>query len=252
MAIEIFNRYEKKYRLDELTFTRLQKRLSDEMDLDEYSKKNGVYPIASLYYDTWDSQFIRASLMKPVYKEKLRLRAYGTPNAESKVYIEIKKKVKGIVNKRRSALKLSEAYAFLSGGGLPERRPTMNWQVLNEVAYMLEQNSLKPAVYLYYERRAFFGTGNTDLRVSFDTNIRARRVQLRLEQGTYGEQLLEEGQWLMEIKSARSMPLWLCRLLSEYKIYPSGFSKYGTEYTRTLDWSRNFAAAHADRRAIYV
>jgi hypothetical protein len=110
----------------------------------------------------------------------------------------------------------------------------MNWQVMGEIARILECNALKPALYLSYERRAFFGDDGHDLRVSFDTSVLARRTDLRLESGTYGEPLLGEGEWLMEIKTAKSIPLWLCGLLSEYGIYPAGFSKYGAEYMRTL------------------
>ena len=38
MAIEVFNRYEKKYLLDEVTFKSLLNRISDYMELDKYNK----------------------------------------------------------------------------------------------------------------------------------------------------------------------------------------------------------------------
>ena len=41
--------------------------------------------------------------------------------------------------------------------------------------------------------------------------------------------------WLMEIKTPGSIPLWLCRLLSQYQVYPVSFSKYGTEYKRLME-----------------
>jgi hypothetical protein len=235
MAIEIFNRYEKKYRLDELTMAKLQRRLSDFMRPDRHNRRGGTYRIVNLYYDTDDSSLIRNSLAKPAYKEKLRLRAYGTPDSESTVYAEIKKKVNGVVNKRRSAMKPAEAYGFLAGGTIPEYRPYMNRQVMAEIACFLGRNDVKPALYLAYERMAYSGEEGNDLRVSFDTGIRARRSDLRLESGAYGERLMGEGEWLMEIKTSRGIPIWLCRLLSEYKIYPRSFSKYGCAYMRMLE-----------------
>ncbi|MDR3209034.1 MAG: polyphosphate polymerase domain-containing protein [Oscillospiraceae bacterium] len=234
MAIEIFNRYENKYLINEKTFTRLEERLSDYMELDAYNSQHETYPIANIYYDTADSHLIRTSLAKPPYKEKLRLRAYGAPGGASQVYVEIKKKVSGLVNKRRSALMPREAYAFLRDGTPPAPQPYMNVQVLREVAYMLERYTLEPALYLAYDRRAYFGIGQHDLRVSFDANIRSRRRDLRFEAGDYGEPLLGGDARLMEIKAAQSIPLWLCQLLSEYRIYPVSFSKYGAEYRRTL------------------
>ncbi|MDR1914216.1 MAG: polyphosphate polymerase domain-containing protein [Clostridiales bacterium] len=257
MAIEIFNRYENKYLVKEEIFRRLTDRLVDYMIQDAYSKKDGQYPIYNIYYDTRSNDLIRTSLMKPAYKEKLRVRSYGKPDANAMIYVEIKKKANGIVNKRRTSMKPAEAYGFLNSGELPSIKPYMNPQVLREIEYMLKQNILSPALFLSYERQAYFEDGAHDLRVSFDTNIRTRRTDLWLESGAYGEELLEKGEWLMEIKTAQSIPLWLCRLLSEYKIYPTGFSKYGAEYKRALgrirrsyvvtpQWSDMIAAEHID------
>ncbi len=235
MAIEVFNRYEKKYMLTAGTFEKLQNRLAEQMRLDAYQGEQEAYTVSNLYYDTADSHLIRTSLQKPKYKEKLRLRAYGVPDPEAKVYVEIKKKVAGLVNKRRSALKLEEAYGFLASGILPEEQPYQNRQVLREIGYMLQTQALYPALYLAYDRLAYFGISQPDLRVSFDRNIRTRRYDLALEAGDYGAPLLDSGCWLMEIKAAQSMPLWLCQLLSEYQLYPAGFSKYGTEYRKRLE-----------------
>ena len=234
MAIEVFNRYENKYLLNEKTLLRLQHRISDYMELDEYNKQHETYTISNIYYDTPDSCLVRSSLAKPRYKEKLRLRAYGIPDIDTKVYVEIKKKLSGLTNKRRSGMKLDEAYAFLQTGEIPELSPYMNRQVLSEIQYILQQYELAPALYLAYDRRAYFGIGQHDLRVSFDTNIVSRRSDLRLESGIYGRNLLDEGTWLMEIKASQSIPVWLCRLLSEYKVYSTSFSKYGAEYTQSL------------------
>lgn len=234
MAIEVFSRFEKKYLFDEKIFTKVKNRLSDYMEPDVYNNRRETYTIANLYYDTAGSDMIRRSLQKQRYKEKLRIRAYGVPYGHSEVYVEIKKKVSGIVNKRRTAMKRDEAYEFLQSGTLPEPQPYMNNQVLREIVYLLERFELMPMLYLAYDRRAYLGTKQHDLRVSFDTNIRTRRHDLRLESGAYGEHLLPEGVWLMEIKAARSIPVWICRLLSEYNVYPMSFSKYGTEFMQSL------------------
>lgn len=232
MAIEVFNRHEKKYRLSEAAFFHLQRNLACHMQLDAHCRGWFTYPICNIYYDTPDSHLITASLQKPVYKEKLRLRCYETPSLDAMVYVEIKKKYKGVVNKRRSALRLYQAYDFLESGLLPATEPFMNAQVLREIQYLLTRQPLQPKVFLSYDRLAFSGAGDSDLRVSFDTNIRARRSDLRLESGVYGAPLLGPGEWLMEIKTSESIPLWLTGLLSEYRIYPSSFSKYGTEFQR--------------------
>jgi len=129
MAVEIFNLYENKYLLGSEIFVKLESRISDWMELDAYNKQYELYSIANIYYDTPDSHLIRTSLGKPKYKEKLRIRYYGTPDSASKVYVEIKKKVAGLTNKRRSAMTLGEAVRFLETGQPPALRPEMNAQV---------------------------------------------------------------------------------------------------------------------------
>lgn len=175
---------------------------------------------------------IRNSIEKPVYKEKLRLRSYGTVAMEDKVFLEIKKKYKGMVNKRRTVLRLSEACQLVSGGEMPVYQSYMNAQVLREIQYMLHRMDmeLRPALFLAYERVAMFGKEDKELRITFDRNITTRRYDVGLHYGIYGERLLPEDEWIMEIKVSQTMPLWLTRLLSECRVYPVSFSKYGTEY----------------------
>ncbi|MCX7772343.1 MAG: polyphosphate polymerase domain-containing protein [Clostridia bacterium] len=234
MAIEVFNRYENKFLLDSDTLQKLETRLLDYVELDEYNQSHPFYTITNLYFDTEDNHLIRTSLAKPRYKEKLRLRAYGVPKPDDKVFLEIKKKVDGLVNKRRTVISLKEAYSFIDTGQQPPCKGYMNSQVLNEIDYLMKRYPLMPKLYLAYDRRAYFSRDNRDLRITLDTGIRTRRYDLRLEMGDYGESLLASDQWLMEIKAGATLPYWLTRLLAEYRIYKTSFSKYGREYEKRL------------------
>ncbi|TYQ15439.1 UNVERIFIED_CONTAM: VTC domain-containing protein [Acetivibrio alkalicellulosi] len=232
MAIEVFNRYEKKFILTAKVYEEIQHILKQYMELDEYNKLHPYYTICNIYYDTMNNELIRKSISKPKYKEKLRLRGYGIPSLEEKVYLEIKKKVNGIVNKRRTKLALKEAYKYVYTCEKPEIKSYMNKQVLNEISYFLRLYNLVPKIYIAYDRKAYFGINNRDLRITFDTNIRTRRKDLRLEYGDYGEKLLPEDVYLMEVKAEKSIPIWLSRMLSDYKLFKTSFSKYGVEYKK--------------------
>ena len=234
MAIEIFNRHEQKYLLDEDTFQKVIEVMDKHMMPDKYNVNHEPYTISNIYFDTEDDYLIRTSLSKPKYKEKLRLRSYGVPKNDSNVFLEIKKKFNDIVNKRRTVLKLSEAYDFISSGKPPEIKEYMNKQVLKEIEYFLQVYRLKPKVYLAYDRIAYFEKGNDDLRISFDENIRTRRYDVALEDGDYGEKLLPDGVYLMEIKTSKAMPLWLTDMLTRYNIKKQSFSKYGTEFKKAI------------------
>ncbi len=234
MAIEVFNRYEHKYLLDSDTYKSVIAEMDKHMELDAYNIGHKPYTIANIYYDTDDDYLIRNSLAKPEYKEKLRLRSYGVPEKDGLVYLEIKKKYRGLVNKRRTTLMLNEAYDFVKSGEQPQKQSYMNGQVLDEITYFLHNYKLKPKLYLAYDRIAYFEKGNPDLRISFDMNIRTRRCDVRLEDGDYGEKLIADGIYLMEIKTAMAKPLWLTKLLTELNIHRSNFSKYGTEYKQKV------------------
>ncbi|MDR0885737.1 MAG: polyphosphate polymerase domain-containing protein [Clostridiales Family XIII bacterium] len=282
MAIEVFKRKENKYKIDAPTYEALLHRLAEYMDFDKFNRGGEPYSICNIYYDSDDSSMIRNSLSKPKYKEKLRIRSYGVPNMDDSVYLEIKKKYRGEVSKRRCSMDLQTAYKFLdranaadaadienivphddATNGINDTSGLMsdasqrsqgsqasqgsqrlqyieassNQQVAKEIAYLLDtQKNLHPKVYISYDRMAFFDRDKTsDLRISFDSNIRARRTDVRLESGSYGKKILPDDMYLMEIKCTGNMPLWLTKLLSEYEIRPSSFSKYGTEYMQYLD-----------------
>lgn len=235
MTIETFNRYETKFLIDRIQFEAVRKGIANKTVPDAYNVDGKVYTICNIYYDTDDSLLIRTSLSKPKYKEKLRLRSYGIPKAESSVFLEIKKKYAQNVNKRRTKIGIKAAEQLVTHGIEPPYLLGMNMQVLEELKYFVSIYDLKPMVYIAYDRQAYVGIGDKTLRITFDKNIRTRRDGLSLEYGDYGTPLLKEGIWLMEIKCSSAIPLWLTAILSENKIYKISFSKYGEEYKQYLN-----------------
>lgn len=231
MAIEVFNRYENKYFMNEILLNRILTEIEEHMVPDKFNRDRKTYSISNIYYDTPDHYLIRTSLEKPKYKEKLRMRAYDIPKKNDLVYLEVKKKVNGLVNKRRTSIPLQDGYQFVANGGIIKLSEEMNPQVVREISGMIQRyKTLEPKVMIAYDRLAYFEKENPDLRVSFDTNIRSRRDRLRLEDGNDGTLLLPKGMWLMEIKTASAIPLWLTNLLAEEEIYKTSFSKYGYDF----------------------
>lgn len=224
MAQAVFNRYEKKYLMSQPIYTALRKRLSKYMTEDEYGK----HTICNIYYDTPDNLLIRRSIEKPVYKEKLRLRSYGIPTLDTKVFLEMKKKYNKVVNKRRIQLTLREAYDYVEHG----IRPKEDSQILREMDFFLDRYTLERGLYLAYDRVALFGNEDKNFRVTFDMNIRSRKEYMGLEDGDFGNLLIPQGYYLMESKVMGSTPLWFTKILSELQIFPASFSKYGNFYKK--------------------
>ena len=224
MAVQtVFRRYELKYLLTMAQKETVLKAMQPYMTLDKYGRTT----IRNLYYDTDSYLLIRRSIEKPAYKEKLRIRSYSQTDDNSTVFVELKKKYKHVVYKRRISLPYTDATAWLSR----EKHPAKHTQIANEIDYFLDYyGSLHPTVFLSYERKAYYCNDGSDFRVTFDDNILCRQEDLSLESEVYGTPILPEGKVLMEIKCSGGIPLWMTHVLSEEKIYKTSFSKYGTAY----------------------
>ncbi|HOO80339.1 MAG TPA: polyphosphate polymerase domain-containing protein [Lachnospiraceae bacterium] len=224
----IFKRVEKKYILSASQYQTLMQRIGSKVTADGY----GLHTICNIYYDSEHNDLIRRSIEKPVYKEKLRLRSYGIPTEGMDVFLELKKKWKGTVYKRRVELPLHVAEEYMEN----DRYPVVyDCQILREIDYMIHYYRLQPHLYLAYDRQAFYVTDNPEIRFTIDRRIRSRKNQLKLSLQDKGELLFDENAMLMEIKAPGALPEWFVKSLSELAIYPCSFSKYGRIYTESCD-----------------
>lgn len=227
MAIQYtFARVEKKYFLTPQQYQRLLPALEANTRPDDF----GPSTVYSLYCDTDDYGLIRHSEDKPVYKEKLRLRSYGVPGETDSVFLELKKKYKGVVYKRRVSLPLREARAYLETGQCPGG----DSQIFREIDWFIRANHPRPKALIACDRTALVGRDEPCLRLTFDRRIRWRETDLDLAAGEKEMQVLEPDLILMEVKAPGAVPLWLSHLLSQLQIFPTTFSKYGACYKNYL------------------
>lgn len=226
MNTNIFRRVEKKYFITEEQYKLLLEKANDYIETDTYDYST----ICNIYFDTDNYLLVNRSIDKPIYKEKIRLRSYGIPKKNSKVFLEIKKKYKGIVNKRRVCIFLKDFYIYLETGKYPD----CNKQIMDEIDYCFRQYNLKPKVFLAYDRHSYRGIENKEFRLTFDQNIRSRTGDLYMENGDKGIKLLKNGEYIMEVKTLGAFPMWFVNLLSLLKIYPISFSKYGSVYQKQI------------------
>ena len=219
----VFKRYELKYMLTLEQKKKVLAAIEPYMKLDKYGRTT----IRNLYYDTNTYLLIRRSIEKPVYKEKIRIRSYSKATADSTVFVELKKKYKHVVYKRRISLPNKEAMEWLSR----KKHTDKHTQISEEIDYFIDYyGELHPTVFLSYEREAYYSNDGAEFRVTFDDNILCRQEDLSLESEAYGTPILPEGKVLMEIKCSGGIPLWMTEILSREKIYKTPFSKYGTAY----------------------
>ena len=218
----VFKRYELKYMLTTAQKEALLQVMEPYMALDQYGRTT----IRNIYFDTGNYRLVRRSIEKPVYKEKLRIRSYRKTETKDKVFVELKKKYDGVVYKRRISLPQQVAMDWIcNGAAAPDS------QIGREVEYFRNfYEGLRPAVYLSYQREAFYSKDGSDFRVTFDDHIYARQDRLSLSEEPDGKELLPQGMVLMEVKTSGAIPLWMTQYLTHNKIFKTSFSKYGTAY----------------------
>jgi len=223
----VFKRYELKYMLTAQQKEQIVKAMEPHMKLDKYGRTT----IRNIYFDTEDYRLIRHSIEKPVYKEKLRIRGYSRSEEGSPVFVELKKKYKSVVYKRRIVMPEQQAMNWLcQGSDHPEES-----QIVKEIDYFCQfYGTLRPAVFLTYEREAYYSPTGDSFRVTFDENILSREEEIAISAPVWGTPLLPEGMVLMELKTSGGIPLWMTRFLTQPRIFKTSFSKYGTAYCNKL------------------
>ena len=223
-----FKRYELKYMLTREQRDALLEAMRGHMAIDRF----GHSTICNLYFDTDNYRLVRRSIEKPLYKEKLRVRSYGKASEDSPVFVELKKKFESVVYKRRLALPHRAAMDALEDGApLPA-----DGQIAREIEAFraFYGPTLRPAMFLSYEREAYYPTDGADFRLTLDENILWRTDHLDLSASVWGSPVIGGGQVLLELKTPGNIPLWMVRFLSEHKIRRVSFSKYGTAYQQMI------------------
>ena len=225
-TITVMKRYEMKYILSKEQMFYLKNSLCSHMKIDQYGKTS----IASIYYDTPDYRIIRASIEKPEFKEKIRLRSYGLAKDNGHVYLEIKRKNQGIVYKRRIETNEKDASLFLNN----KIDSVGSNQIARELTYFRNfYGKLEPKIMIAYDRTSYAEIDG-DIRLTIDENPRYRTFDLNLHSSMDGQLLLPAGYAILEIKVQQEMPLWLVEILSKGKIYRSSFSKVGEAYKKIV------------------
>lgn len=241
-----FARKEKKYVLEADQYSQLMQLIGANLEEEPYPRSI----ISSLYYDTPTFELINRSMEKPLYKEKLRIRSYGTYNPEAAVFCELKKKFKGIVYKRRVQMSEQAAYAFM--GGMPYEQACAQWpldpskqtidhspaqdaQIAREIeACIARHENLAPAMMVQVDRLPLHTTDGSNVRITFDFTPLYRTTDLCFAGGMHGNSIMNDGQVIMEVKCQNAYPLWLTQAFDAIHTYPQGCSKYGRAYTRAF------------------
>ena len=241
--MDTFERKETKYLLTPMQYIQFRALAEGHMAPAEYHESD----VMSVYYDTPDDLLVNRSIAGGKYKEKLRVRAYGrgetTP--ETPVFIEIKKKFKGVTYKRRVNCTQAAADAFL--GGMDYEQAIDTWpladaqaqdaahgrialQIAGEIAWMRDHyDGLAPRMDVRTHRLSFVDADDPELRITFDADVSWRKAGSSREHS-----LFANGERILEVKCAQAYPMWLVAVLNECGARPQSVSKYGRAYQAAM------------------
>lgn len=237
-----FKRIETKYIIDKAILPQLEEELKAHLKADEFAEST----ITNVYFDNKDFDMIRDSIAKKNSREKVRMRLYDAkPNAKSEAFLEVKKKEDGVGFKYRLTTNPISAERFVTKGIADQAlvdgldHSIVDDKVNAELTQLRKRyGSIKPMMYIYYDRKSYKGIADKKVRVTIDQNLLYRDENVSATAGKYGQDLLDPTKAIMEIKVPGEQPDWLANILAKYNIIQQSFSKYGTAYGLSKNLSK--------------
>jgi hypothetical protein len=237
MSELIPNRFELKYLIRWETYEDILRQMTNYTSADPNSEEGGRYPIVSLYYDSPDFRFYWEKIQGLPIRQKVRIRQYGHERPDEAVFLEIKQRYYATVQKYRTKMRLSDAYdALESAHDRPEKKRSIKGNtILQHAEFLRDLYDLRPQAVISYDRHAFVGTFDHRLRITFDTCLRVRTEELRLEAGNWGRYIIPPEFVICEMKVDSKAPEWLFSLIAEHNLEPKRISKYCLGLERGLE-----------------
>lgn len=222
--------YELKFLIDEERAQRIMSWARSHLNPDPHAggEQGDAYLVNSLYLDTPNLDvFHRSELFR---QRKYRLRRYGS---ESRIWLEVKRKRRGLVRKHRVSIDDHRITQHLTEPADTEWDGAWFRQRLDELA-------LRPVCQVTYERFARVGTTTSGtMRLTIDSNLNGCLASAwQVPSGPLNEVCLLENHRILELKFQVVMPLLFRRLVEQERLLTTAFSKYRTsvEECVPLDW----------------
>lgn len=224
-------RLEYKYLIPVDKLDSFRRELLPFVNLDDKHNDGNEYIVRSIYFDTHDLRFYREKVEGYKIRKKLRIRGYNFVENANPVFLEIKRKNDGYINKNRAPLEYQNLDEFLESASIndfiiKDSNGELHKRDAEKFLYHLRKNSLKPIVLIVYDREAFFSKFDESLRITFDKNLRYK-IYPSLE-NLFSEdlQVLHKNNFILEVKFSEGFPNWLSNLINKYQLSRKSLSKY--------------------------
>ena len=245
---KIIERFEQKYIIHKRLVPKIREFIKPFCIPDPNGKgKIPEYTVTTLQLDTPTMDLALAKERKTFARFKLRVRTYGK-GGSAPVFLELKRKVGGVVIKSRSKMRMDQYKGNNDGRPIilhPEECPMLKSPVDNN--YFLEFSRIarkvgaRPKMLIRYIRESYFGANDDYARLTFDRRICYRPTR------SWDLPGIEESEgwrpmdtqtglnrpwagYIFELKAMRDAPRWMMELVERFNLSTTGFCKYATAY----------------------
>jgi len=233
-----FQRFELKYWLTEEEHYDFREAIAAYMEHDPYCEKrpHHAYPVWSLYLDTADFDCFQERCDGLKFRQKYRLRTYAADkNFEDAqadhLFVEIKKRQNRVILKDRAMIHLKDAGPLLDAAPEPaawSSLPASQKKTLERFLFFQNRLGLEPQIAVKYEREAYFGSVDKNVRINFDRNLCSKTCRNLAEMFTESKDWLHfrNPRVILEIKVYNTLPTWLVDLIRRHQLKSESISKY--------------------------
>ncbi len=217
-------RHEIKYTISKTQAFILKERLLKIMEIDPYGKRG--YFIRSLYFDTPTNEAYNEKLDGVLNRRKYRIRLYNLDDS----FIRLEKKIKddNMTAKEQTMISKSDLDKILSNKFNIEEYDD---KLLKEFLIEIKTKGLEPSVIVDYNRLALIYPVS-DVRVTFDFDIKSGRYDYDLFNKNDGYKVLDEDMVILEVKFNEILPYPIACILSTIPSTRNAFSKFA--YCRSI------------------
>ena len=230
-----WQRYEAKYLVTERQAAEIRRYCGDHLPPDPHAARRpgNEYPVISLYLDSPWRLLLRHTLEKQVQRYKLRVRTYRRrhePWAERPAFVEVKRRLNGVVQKTRARVGpeavepvLWTECALFDGRGVYDPVTEQN---VNEFLQLRNRIGAVPAVGTFYMREAYEGISAERIRITLDRNLHYGVLAPSRAGPRETWWPTNAGGVILEVKFTNTYPFWVANMLRRLEVLRRGVCKY--------------------------
>ena len=239
---DLIRRYERKYLITEEQAALIADWVGTYCSRDPNAQDapDGQYAIHSLYFDTPQLDFFKAKEARELDRFKPRVRFYGIREPDA-VFLEVKRKVNGVVMKTRAHLAAAEWPDVLHDAA----HPMAGRAGVDEFLGKVHGWAAAPVVHVRYRREPWVSLLDNYGRVTFDRQLECAHARGSDALRPVPEDWVsvDDPYWcnlpfspvVLELKCEQLTPVWMVDLVRAFDLMETAFSKYCKSISRAVE-----------------